>query len=241
MAVVNNMNTNMNSQTVKEIIKKELPALVKNDENIRQFILLLLKEQVKEKTDEIETEIGSRFDRLLEELKKDREQQSKKWEEQNRNWEENQKEIKKLYFSIEKLYHKHETTLGALGSRWGLRSEETFRNALKGILKGLDVEVLNVTEYDDDGEVFGYPEQIELDLIIVNSKLIIAELKSSMSKPDIYAFYKKAVFYQKTHNRKAHHLIVISPMVDKKAREVAKKLEIKIYSYAEDIGEEIAT
>lgn len=224
----------MDTQTVKEIIKKELPALVKSDENIRQFILLLLKEQVKEKTDQIETEMGSRFDRLLEELKKDR-------EDQNRKWEENQKEIRKLYFSIEKLYHKHETTLGALGARWGLRSEESFRNALKGILKDFDVEVLNVTEYDDDGEVFGYPEQIELDIIIVNGKLIIAELKSSMSKPDIYAFYKKAIFYQKTHNRKAQHLIVISPMVDKKAREVADKLEIKIYSYAENIGEEIAT
>jgi hypothetical protein len=42
------------------------------------------------------------------------------------------------------------------------------------------VEVLNITEYDDAGVVFGRPDQIELDIIIKNGILIIAEIKSSM-------------------------------------------------------------
>jgi len=178
--------------------------------------------------------IEDSFNRKMEQLRKAREGQSGKWM-------RNENEITKSRLSAEKSIQKYYTSLIALEAKFGLGSEATFRNALKGILKNFDVEVLDVTEYDDDGVVFDYPEQIELDIIIVNGKLIIAELKSSMSKPDMYTFYRKAKFYENRHDRKANHLIVISPMVDKKAEEVAEKLGIKIYSHAEDIEEDIAT
>jgi len=47
------------------------------------------------------------------------------------------------------------------------------------------VQVINVTEYDDEGEVFGRPDQIELDLLIKNGLLIIGEIQSSISKSPI--------------------------------------------------------
>jgi len=165
------------------------------------------------------------------------EEQDKGWEEHNRKWEANQEEIRKLH---KKINWKYDTIIGALGARWGLRSEATFRNALKDILKDFDVEVLNINEYDDKGEVFGRPETIELDIIIINGKLIICELKSSMSRADMYAFYKKAMHYEKVHERQADRLAVVSPMVEEKALEVAKQLKIKVYSYADDIGEDLA-
>jgi signal recognition particle subunit SEC65 len=40
---------------------------------------------------------------------------------------------------------------------------------------------------------------------------------------------------KKRHNRKAHRALVISPMVERRAREVARKLGIEVYSYAEDV------
>jgi hypothetical protein len=237
----------LSSQTIKKIVKEELPGLMKRDREIRQIILELSKEpltEIKEQMDKIEIETESRFDRLLDELRKDREEQSKKWEEQNKKWEEqnkkweeNQEDIKKLYITINR---KHDSTLGALGSRWGLRTEASFRNALKDILKDFNVKVLNVKEYDEEGEVFGRPEDIELDIIILNGKLIISEIKSSMSRADMYEFYKKAKLYEKLHQRKADRWVVISPMVDEKARSVAEELKIKIYSYADDMGEDIA-
>jgi hypothetical protein len=300
---------NIDAQTVKKIIREELPGLVKSDSEIRQLIVQLSREQAELQADKVEVVMDSRFDRLLEDLRKDREEQArkwdknqeelrqlreeqnkkweenreelrqlreeqnKKWEEQNKKWEENQKELRQLreeqnrkweeqnkkwgeqnkkweenqekleriYQSIEKLFQKHETSIGALGARWGLRTEESFRNALAGILKNLDMEVLHVIEYDDKGEVFGWPEQVELDVIIIDSLLIIGEIKSSVSKPDVYSFYKKAKFYEKMHQREANSRVIISPMVDPHAGKVAEKLGIKIYSYVEAIEKELAT
>ncbi|NIM17996.1 MAG: DUF3782 domain-containing protein [Candidatus Aminicenantes bacterium] len=312
----------MDAQTVKQIMKEELPKLVTSDKRIRKFVLDTYREVSLEKADKKETE--SRFDRILEEIKQDREEQfrkwkenqeeirklredqnkkweenlaeirklredqnkkweenqeeigklredqNKKWETQNKKWEENQEGIRKLREDQNKRWEaqdrkwedqnkkweenqegirkllkkvdKHETTLGALGSRWGIRAESSFRNALKWILEGnFDVKVLNINEYDDQGEVYGRPDQVELDIIISDGILIICEIKSSISKSDMYHFQKKAQFYEKRHNRTAKHLIAISPMVDENAQKLARELGIKVYSYADEISPDLLT
>ncbi|MGD9971456.1 MAG: PD-(D/E)XK nuclease family protein [Desulfatirhabdiaceae bacterium] len=130
------------------------------------------------------------------------EEQRLKWEEQNRKWEDNQQVINEMLKEIRALARKHEHTLGALGARWGMNTEQSFRAALKGILEEFaGVEVINVLEFDDEGLVFGRPDQIELDLIIKNGILIIAEIKSSMSKSEMYIFEKKARYYENRHQR----------------------------------------
>ncbi len=218
----------METQQLTQLIKQELPEILRQDQEMRQWVIDLTQKRYADKK---ETE--SRFDRLLDELRRDREEQSRKWE-------ENQAVIKTMLQDIQALSRKHDSTIGALGARWGLYTEQSFRNALKGILTGsFDVEVLNVTEFDDEGEVFGRPDQIELDIIILNGTLILAEIKSSMSKSDMYAFERKARFYEKRHKRQADRLLVISPMVDDKAREVAQKLGIEVYSYVEDVPPEL--
>ncbi len=101
------------------------------------------------------------------------------------------------------------------------------------------IKVINVVEYDDAGEVFGRPDQIELDLIIRDGLLIICEIKSSMSKSDMYAFERKVRFYEQRHNREASRILVISAMVDDKARAVAESLGILVYSYAHKVDSAI--
>ena len=165
----------------------------------------------------------------------------RRWDEQERKWEENQQVIRKMIAAIEKVDQKGETRLGALGARWGLYTEQAFRNALQAMLKEFaNLEVVNVVEWDATGEVFGYPEEIELDLIIKNGLLILGEIKSSVSKGEMYQFEKKARFYEKLHNVKADRLIVICPMVDPKALEVAHKLGIIIYTHSADAGEALS-
>ncbi|MDY7038259.1 MAG: DUF3782 domain-containing protein [Thermodesulfobacteriota bacterium] len=84
----------------------------------------------------------------------------------------------------------------------GLHTEQSFRNALKGILEDhFNIELINITEFDDAGEVFGRPDQVEMGIIIKNGLLIICEIKSSMSKADMYAFYRKVNFYEKRHKK----------------------------------------
>jgi hypothetical protein len=76
-----------------------------------------------------------------------------------------------------------DSTIGALGARWGLHSEPSFRHGLEGILAdSFGVEVINVTEYDDAGEVFGRPDQVELDVVIQDGTLILMEIGCAIRK-----------------------------------------------------------
>jgi len=83
--------------------------------------------------------------------------------------------------------------------------------------------------------VFGRPDQVELDVIIQDGTLILCEIKSSMSKSDMYTFERKVRFYEKRHDRKANRALVISPMVDDPAQKVARELGIEVYGHAEDV------
>ena len=154
----------------------------------------------------------------------------------DRRWEANQAELKRLHEETMAIAQKHDRSVGALGSRWGLQSEKAFRDALAAILeKSFDVQVANITEFDESGEVFGRPDQVELDVIIKNGLLLICELKSSIDKAGMYIFERKARFYERRHARQANRLIVISPMIDARARQVAEKLGIETYGDSTDI------
>lgn len=162
---------------------------------------------------------------------------------EDKKWEENQKEIRKLYDALdeklEESNRKFNITLEALEAKWGFRPEGSFRNALQGILADLGLRVEHIDVYDEEGMVYGRPSSVEIDVIIKNGLLMICELKSSISKADMFIFYKKTQFYEKKYHRRGDRLIVISPMVEIKAGEAAEELGIKVYSYAEDIREEL--
>ena len=126
--------------------------------------------------------------------------------------------------------------LSAMGARWGISSERAFRDALAAILEqSFGVQVLNVNEYDDEGVVFGHPDQVELDVIIKNGLLILCELKSSMSKGDMYLFQRKADWYERRHGRKAARRLVISPMIDRRAKPVGERLGFELYGDSSEV------
>jgi hypothetical protein len=75
---------------------------------------------------------------------------------------------------------------------------EDFRGGLSQVFVDVfGVEVIHVNEYDDEGEVFGRPEQIDLDVIIQNDTFLIMELKAFIDKAGMYVFERKARFYEK--------------------------------------------
>jgi|GEM_PF-466083 len=145
-------------------------------------------------------------------------------------------EDREKWIQHESQMSKFDQRLMAMGARWGSQSEDAFRNGLAAILKEIpDIEVIHVDEHDDEGIVFGYPEEIELDIIIKNGLLIIVEMKSATDKSDVYRFDKKARFYEQKHGRKANRKLIISPMVGKKANPVAQKLGIELYTYVQNV------
>ncbi|MGI9212778.1 MAG: PD-(D/E)XK nuclease family protein [Methylococcaceae bacterium] len=186
------------------------------------------------KWDEQSQRWGEQSQRWDEQRDRDREHarlEEEKWKEQNRRWEANAEEMRALR-------SKHDQSIGALGARWGIASEQSFRSALSSILmQSFGVNVLNINEYDDQGIVFGRPDQVELDIIIQNGTLIIIELKSSMSKSEMYIFDRKCTYYEARHQRSPDRKIVVSPMVDAKAQEVAKRLGIEVFTFAEDVSQ----
>jgi hypothetical protein len=163
-------------------------------------------------------------------------EQASQWNEKNRKWEESGRRFDRLHEEIMAQAKRFDRSIGALGARWGLRSEKAFRDALAGILEqNFGVQVLNVNEYDDRGEVFGRPDQVELDVIVKNGLLLICELKSSIDKAGMYIFERKARFCERRHQRQANRLIVISPMIDARARQVAERLGIETYGDSTEV------
>jgi hypothetical protein len=169
------------------------------------------------------------------ELQRMREESERKWEEQkeeaDRKWEENQR---KLRNDVKKQL---DASLGAIGARWGVRSEASFRNAMRALLEDVpDIQVKHVDVVDEAGETFGRPANIELDVVIHNGTLTVCEIKSSVSGADVDAFYKKVQFYKKYHHpqQEIARLVIISPMLDKGAKQAAEFYGIQIYSYMDD-------
>ncbi|WP_020503503.1 PD-(D/E)XK nuclease family protein [Lamprocystis purpurea] len=207
-----------------ETIKRELPRLLRDDPELRRYVLEIARGHF---ADRVQTD--DRFDRVLDELRRDREEQARKWEESRRAFD-------RVHEEIMAQAKKHDRSIGALGARWGLQSETAFRNALAGILEtSFGVSVRNVCEFDDAGEVFGRPDQVEIDIIVKNGMLLLMELKSSIDKSGMYIFERKARFYERHHNRKADRLIVISPMIDPRAIPVAQALGIETYGDSLDL------
>lgn len=123
-----------------------------------------------------------------------------------------------------------------MGARWGIYSEAAFRNGLRAILEeSFGVIVQRYEDYDYEGQVFGRPDQIELDVIIYNGTLILCEIKSSFDKAGMYAFWRKKNFYQQKHGREVSRTIAISPMIDDRAKRVADELGIETYSYPDRV------
>ncbi len=192
------------------------------------------------KWDELQQERNKKWDELQQERDKKwnelQQERDKKWENfqqtQDEKWEKNAAQLDKMHKDTKRL----ERSIGAIGARWGMKSEASFRNALAGILEtSFDIQVLNVNEYDYEGKVFGHPDQVELDIIIKNGLLIVCELKSSMSKSDIYIFDRKVEFYANKHNRTVSRKIVVSPMVNPGVGAVAAKLNVEVFSDSLDV------
>jgi len=235
----------LTKEEIKQIIITELPKLLKRDLQTREFIARLFQEKFadKKKTED-------RFEKLLREINQQRlesekkweeqnkrwEENNKRWEENNKRWEENNKRIDAILEEIKLLHRKHDTTIGALGARWGLRAESSFRDAIKGILEeSFPVKVQRYKAKDKEGIVFGKPDQVELDLIVKNGEVIVAEIKSSISKGDVATFLRKIDFYEKRENISVKRKIMISPMFDYGAREFALSFGIEVYGYPEEV------
>jgi hypothetical protein len=162
-----------------------------------------------------------RHDRELERLRED----------MVKGFERHDMEIARLREDMMKGFDVMNRRISALGARWGLESEEAFREGLRGILeKELGLKVERWTAFDETGSVFGHPSQVEVDVAVSNGKVMLIEVSSHVKQADVAALVKKAELYERITGRRPDRLIVVTPFAEERAMEAALKLGVEIYT-----------
>jgi hypothetical protein len=131
------------SESFKKALFKTLPKLLEKDGSFRAQFITFLKPYFaeKEKTED-------RFNILLEEIRILREEGERRWQEairrldeQEKRLEEHSKKLELLTQELISLRKRQDVQIGALGARWGLKTERSFRNKELGIVVYTDVPI----------------------------------------------------------------------------------------------------
>jgi hypothetical protein len=121
--------------------------------------------------------------------------------------------------------------ISALGARWGMMAEEAFREGLRGLLeRELGLRVERWIGFDEEGLVYGYPKEVEVDVAVKDEKIILIEVSSHARGSDVSELKRKAELYQRRTRRKPDRLIIVTPYADERALEASKRLEVEIYT-----------
>ena len=121
--------------------------------------------------------------------------------------------------------------ISAIGARWDIMAEDTFREGLRGILeKEFGVKVERWIARDEDGMVYGFSSVIEIDVAIKDGKTMLIEISSSVDKSKVAAFLRKAQLYEKKTGIKPERLIMVTPYADEDAIESAKEVGVEVYN-----------
>ena len=206
-----------------EVVKDEL-GVKREDFTELKNIVEELAESQKRTECRVEELVGSQKE-LAESQKELAESQKELTKSQNRTEE-----------ALQRLSVNIDFKLGGLGSRWGINSERAFRSGLREVLSDCGYTVFNFIETDTEGMIFSETTRVEIDVIIEGDKTIIVEIKSSVSKGDVYIFMKKAAFYTHISGRKVDRLLMITPYIDDCARVDADKHQIVICDSISDLG-----
>ncbi|KUO93777.1 MAG: hypothetical protein AT713_06645 [Caldivirga sp. JCHS_4] len=169
----------------------------------------------------------TRLENAVEELTKAVKEQSKAIEELAKIVKSHEDRLAK----VEEAIKAFDRRLMALRARWGVESEEAFRNAMMGVVEGiLGVATVGKWVYfDKDGVVYGHPSQVEVDVAIRDGTHILIEIKASASSGDALEFSRVGNLYETVTGIKPR-LVLVTPFIDDRGLEAARKLGIEVYT-----------
>ncbi|MEL9991277.1 MAG: DUF3782 domain-containing protein [Thermoproteus sp.] len=125
-----------------------------------------------------------------------------------------------------------ENLITALGARWGVMSEEAFREGLRQILREAGWTVERAVLRDEEGLVHGEPGDVEYDVVVKDGAVILLELTSAVKRGDIAIVDRKRQLYEKATGAKVVAVYIVTPFIhDKqpeKVLEMAERRGIKI-------------
>ncbi len=210
-------------------LTKLYEELVKLREDFNKHEAQLVK--LREDFNRHEAESAKRFQAIEEHLKRHDQELVRLREDMVEGFKRHDQELVRLREDMAKGFELVNRHISALGARWGLLTEEAFREGLKGLIeKELGLKVERWIAYDDQGLVYGYPCPVEVDVAIHDEKATLIEVKAHVGAPDIQAFKRKAEFYEKATGKRPYRLIVVTPYADEKALQAAKHLNVEVYT-----------
>jgi hypothetical protein len=170
-----------------------------------------------------------KFDVILATLR----EHSRRFEEHDRKFDEilaTLREHSRRFEEHDRMFNALDLKIEALGARWGIFSEQAFRDGMKSIVEqyfGGEVERW-ITD-DTEGIVFGRPSKVEVDLIVKGESHILVEIKSSIHRSDVYRLFRQGRLYKKVKGVKPE-LAIISPFVEADAKEEAEFYGIPLFT-----------
>jgi len=177
--------------------------------------------------DQLFAEVFKRLDRHEEELVRLR-------EDMNKRFAQHEEELARLRTDMNRGFDRLQRRLDALGARWGVMSEAAFRDGLRGVVEEeLGLKVERWTAYDEEGKVFGFSSEVEVDVAIKDGKVILIEITSHAKASDVILFKRKAELYAKKEGRRPDRLVIITPYAEEDAKKVAERLGVEIYTGAQ--------
>jgi hypothetical protein len=129
---------------------------------------------------------------------------------------------------------RHISQMGRIGKRWGQSVEDSYRDSIRFILRDLGLQVEGYLKFDDDGEVYGSPAPVEIDVVIKDGLLVLVEIKASTDRGDVAEFYRAIRFYEKQEGVTVDRKVLVSPFVYPRAMELANTFGMEVFT---DINE----
>jgi hypothetical protein len=112
---------------------------------------------------------------------------------------------------------------GVLGSRWGDGAEETFRQGLLEIVRELGYRVEHYHGEDPEGFINYTPRSFDLDVLVQDGELVVAEIKSNASGADVTEFHRSVLLFERQTGRQAARRIMVAVTIQQSALERAKE------------------
>jgi len=135
---------------------------------------------------------------------------------------------------LEERLEKLDKTLVTIAHRFGVLSEVTFREAMRGVLeKYFGAIAQHWTYYDREGIVYGELSIIEVDVVVRDGTHILVEVKSRVDTGDVLELVRIAKLYEKVEKVKPR-LAIVGDFIHPRAKELVKRLGVDIYGYLEE-------
>ncbi|MEM2168492.1 MAG: DUF3782 domain-containing protein [Candidatus Bathyarchaeia archaeon] len=216
-------------------LKAKIFELLRVDLEFRYAIAGLLGlEEILRRLDRHEAELV----KLREDFNKLREDFNRKSEEDSKRFTSIETELVKLREDMNKLRGDMILSLDllrrhvdAVGAQWGLLSERAFREGLRGLVeRELGLRAEKWVWWDGEGYVYGHPSEVDVDVAVHDDKVVLVEVKSHVSRSDVFVFKRKAEFYERVRGKKPDRLVIVTPFVDEDALKTARLLQVEVYT-----------